>query len=126
LKTVYTGARVTVEPRGRTLYRLSAGGVTGPVVSVGVAPRLQVEPSTATLLSGSVSPRSNGPIVVWRRGPTGWRVVARPRLDAQGTFRAPLRLHAGGYRITVASDGRFSAASASVEMTPRLLSSLHR
>jgi stage II sporulation protein D len=126
LKTVYTGARVTVEPRWRTLYRLSADGVTGPVVSVGVSPRLQVEPATATLLAGSVSPRSNGPIVVWRHEPAGWRVVARPQLDAQGAFRAPLRLHPGGYRITVASDGRFSAASASVEMTPRLLSSLHR
>jgi hypothetical protein len=117
---------VTVEPRGRTLYRLSAGGVTGPVVGVGVAPRLEVTPATASLLAGSVSPRSSGSVVVWRRVATGWRVVARPRLDAHGTFRAPVRLHPGGYRITVDSDRRFAAASTSVQMTPRLLASLHR
>jgi stage II sporulation protein D len=125
LKTVHTGARVGVEPRARTLYRLTAGGVRGPVVTVAVAPRLQVTPASAALLSGTVAPRSNGGIVVRRRVAGGWRVVARPRLDADGVFRAPLRLHPGGYRITVAADGRFAAATASVQVTRRLLASLH-
>jgi SpoIID/LytB domain protein len=124
LKTVYTGARVEVEPRGRTLYRLSAGNVKGPVVSVGVAPQLRVTPAATTLLSGSVAPRSSGAIVVWRRVAGDWHVVARPRLDSTGVFRAPVRLHPGGYRITVAADGRFAAATANVQVTHRLLASL--
>src|SRR5205085_8597941 len=33
---------VTVEPRGPTLYRLSAEGVNGPVVAVAVGPTLKV------------------------------------------------------------------------------------
>jgi stage II sporulation protein D len=125
LKTVYTGARVTVEPRGRTLYRLSAGGVDGPVVGVDVAPMLRVAPASPTLLSGTVSPRSNGPVLVWRRVAAGWRVVARPQVDAHGVFRAPLRLHPGGYRVTATGDRRFAAATASVHVTQRLLASLH-
>jgi hypothetical protein len=125
VKTVYTGARVGVQPRGRTLYRLSAAGVTGPVVAVDVAPRLSVVPVTATLLAGTVAPRSKGSVVISRRVAGSWRVVARPRVDARGVFRAPVRLHPGGYRITVAADARFAAASASVQVTHRLLASLH-
>jgi hypothetical protein len=125
LKTVYTGARVHVEPRARTLYRLSVGAVRGPVVTVRVAPRLRVVPATTTLLSGTIAPRSNGPIVVWRHVAAGWRIVARPQLDAHGVFRAPVLLHPGGYRVTVAGDGRFAAATASVRVTHRLLASLH-
>jgi hypothetical protein len=124
LKTVYTGARVDVEPQGRTLYRLSAGKVAGPVVSVRVAPQLRVTPAATTLLSGTVAPRSSGAITVWRRMGAGWRVVARPQLDASGVFRAPVRLHPGGYRITLAADGRFAAATANVRVTHRLLASL--
>jgi hypothetical protein len=113
-----------MEPRGRTLYRLSAGSVTGPVVSVGVAPKLRVTPAATTLLAGTVAPRSGGAIVVWRRVGRGWRVVARPRLDPTGVFRAPVRLHPGGYRITVAADSRFASATANVRVTQRLLASL--
>jgi hypothetical protein len=115
-----------VQPQGRTLYRLSAAGVTGPVVAVDVAPRLSVVPVTATLLAGTVAPRSSGTVVVSRRVPGGWQVVARPQVDGRGVFRAPVRLHPGGYRITVAPDARFAAASASVHVTHRLLASLHR
>jgi hypothetical protein len=50
--------------------------------------------------------------------------VAHPQIDAQGTFRAPLRLHPGGYRITVGETSRFASATATVHVTPRLLASL--
>jgi stage II sporulation protein D len=124
LKMVYTGARVDVEPQGRTLYRLSTGNVVGPVVPVDVAPQLRVTPAATTLLSGTVAPRTSGAIVVWRRVGRDWRVVARPQLDPTGIFRAPVRLHPGGYRITVAADARFASATAKVRVTQRLLASL--
>jgi SpoIID/LytB domain protein len=124
LKTVYTGARVEVEPQGRTLYRLSSGTVTGPVVSVDVAPQLRVVPAATALLSGTVTPRSRGAVEVWRRVGGGWRIVAHPQVDPSGTFRAPVRLHPGAYRITVEGDERFAAATAHVQVTERLLASL--
>jgi hypothetical protein len=93
-------------------------------VSVGVVPQLEVTPAATTLLSGTVAPRTSGAIVVWRHLSGGWRVVARPHLDPTGVFHAPLRLHPGGYRITVAADRRFAAATVSVHVTPRLLASL--
>ena len=53
-----------------------------------------------------------------------WKVVAHPQLDAKGEFHAPLKLHAGGYRVTVDGDGRLAAATAHVHVTSRLLASL--
>jgi stage II sporulation protein D len=124
LKVVAGTQRVTVEPQGQTLYRLSGGGVDGPVVGVGVAPRLEVAPAAAELLTGSVSPVSRGAVTVWREVAAGWKVVAHPQIDAHGEFRAPVRLHAGAYRVTVAGTGRFAAATTNVRVTPRLLASL--
>ena len=124
LKVVNGSARVTVEPQGQTLYRLSSDGVTGPVVAVGVEPRLRMTPAGVQLLTGTVSPLSRGVVTVWRKTAGGWKVVAHPQIDPTGRFSAPLRLHPGGYRITVAGDGRYAAVTASVRVTPRLLASL--
>jgi stage II sporulation protein D len=123
LKIVHGDERVTVEPRGRTLYRLTSGNVQGPEIAVDVAPKLEVVAAGSELLAGSVAPLSRGAITVWRRVPGGWKLVARPHLDPRGTFHAPLRLHPGGYRIRVESDGRYAAVSASVHVTHRLLAS---
>jgi stage II sporulation protein D len=124
LKLVGGPEHVTVEPQGQTLYRLSAGGVTGPVVSVAVAPRLRVTAAGAQLLTGAVAPLSRGSVTVWRRTSAGWKVVAHPQIDPTGRFSAPLRLRTGSYRIAVAADGRFAAATTSVHVTARLLASL--
>jgi hypothetical protein len=51
-------------------------------------------------------------------------VVAHPQIDPTGRFSAPLRLRPGGYRITVAGDGRYAAATTRVRVTPRLLALL--
>jgi hypothetical protein len=123
LKIVHGSERVTVEPRGRTLYRLSVGDVHGGEVGVDVAPNLDVVPAGSELLAGSVAPISRGAITVWRRVPGGWKLVARPHLDPRGTFHAPVRLHPGGYRIRIETDGRYAAVSASVHVTHRLLAS---
>ncbi len=124
LKAVGDRTHLSDEPRGRTLYRLSARGIRGPVVTVSVAPRLHVVPAQSALLSGTVEPRSHGTITVWRQVADGWRVVAYPQLDPNGQFRAPLRLRPDLYRITVAADDRFAAATTTVRITRRLLASL--
>jgi stage II sporulation protein D len=126
LRSVRGGARVVVEPQGATLYRLSAAGVSGPVVGVSVAPQLHAMPVASTVLSGTVQPRSSGAIVVERRVGSAWRIVARPRLDPHGVFHAPLRLKPGAYRVSVAGDTRYAAATTQVHVTTRLLASLHR
>jgi stage II sporulation protein D len=124
IKRVDGTESLTLEPQGRTLYRLSVDGVRGPVASVGVVPELDVEPAAPEVLAGSVSPVSRGTVSVWRRIPTGWKLVAHPRVDGHGEFRAPLRLHAGDYRVDVGETTRFAAATATVRITPRLLTSL--
>jgi SpoIID/LytB domain protein len=124
LKLVDGSGHVTVEPQGQTLYRLSADGVTGPVVSVAVAPRLRVTPSGAQLLTGAVTPLSRGTVTVWHKAAGGWKVVAHPQIDPTGRFSTPLRLRRGAYRVTVAGDGRYAAATTSVQVTARLLASL--
>jgi stage II sporulation protein D len=126
LKIVRGEVRVNVEPQARTLYRLSSAGVTGPMVGVTVAPQLHATPVAAQVLSGTVRPLSHGTITVARRVAAGWRVVARPQLDAHGAFRAPLLLRPGAYRVSIAGDARFAAASTDVQVTSRLLASLHR
>lgn len=124
LATVGGHSRVTVEPRAHTLYRLDVGGaITGPEVAVDVAPQLDVTPAGANVLAGAVVPDSHGAISVWRRVAGVWKVVARPQLDARGTFHAPLRLHAGDYRVEVADDGRYASATTDVHVTSRLLAS---
>jgi SpoIID/LytB domain protein len=123
LKLVSGSEHVTVEPQGKTLYRLSAGGVSGPVVGIAVVPRLQVTPAGTQLLTGAVEPLSRGAVTVWREAAAGWKVVAHPQIDPAGRFSAPLRLRTGAYRITVASDGRYAAATANVHVTARLLAS---
>ena len=124
LKAVRGAARVAVEPRAQTVYRLDAEGVHGPVFTVAVAPMLEVTPAGAALLDGTVQPHSRGAITITRRIAGGWKVVARPRLDAQGSFHVPLRLRRGAYRVAVAGDGRYAATVRNLEVTPRLLASL--
>jgi len=126
LARVSAARSVEVEPRADTLYRLQAGDVTGPVVSVTVAPQLVVAAAGSQELSGTVEPVVRAPVTVTRRVGAGWRVVARPQIDADGRFAAPLRLRPGSYRVTVAADGRYGAATRSLRVTQRLLASLHR
>ncbi len=123
LRTVRSGASVTVQPQGATEFRLSAAGVAGPRLAVAVAPRVSARPLARDLLAGSVVPRPRGAVTVWRYERGGWRLVARPQLDSQGLFRTPLRLRAGGYRIEVDGDGRLAGTAASVRVTKRVLAS---
>jgi stage II sporulation protein D len=120
LAHVHGTCTVTVEPRGRTLYRLSADGVSGPVVSVAVAPRVRVRPTGPNVLSGTVSPVSRGVVTVWRAG----KVVAHPQIDARGRFSAPVRLRTGYYRVEVGETARFAPATTSLVVTRRLLAVL--
>jgi SpoIID/LytB domain protein len=125
LASAVVGRRqVDVEPQGTTLYRLSAGSVTGPVVVVAVNPVLHVEATATDQLSGEVRPVVRTEVTVRRRVGLDWKVVAHPRVDANGRFTTPLRLRTGSYRVTMAGDGRFADATAGLTVTPRLLASL--
>jgi stage II sporulation protein D len=124
LKAVDGRTSLTDQPRAEAQYRLSAPGVAGPVVSVAVAPQVHVVPAQTSLLTGTVQPRTHGEITVSRQVAGGWRVVAYPQLDANGNFHAPLRLRPDVYRVQVAADGRFAAATATVRITRTLLASL--
>jgi stage II sporulation protein D len=124
LAHVRASRSVEVEPQGATSYRLATEGVTGPVVSVEVAPELHVTAAGRSLMTGQVAPVSRGPATVWRKIASGWKVVAHPQVDARGRFSTPVRLRAGDYRVEVAATSRFAAADTTVSVTPRLLSSL--
>ncbi len=124
LASVDGSDRVSVEPQADTLYRLSAGTVTGPVVVVGVAPTLSIDPVAARELTGDVEPVSRGAVTVSRRVAGAWKVVAHPQIDPQGHFSAPLQLRRGAYRVEIASDGRYASTSAGLTVTARLLASL--
>lgn len=126
LRRVHPDGRVAVRPRAYTIYRLTAGRVRGPEVAIAVAPVVQAQPESSTLLAGRVLPRPSGAVTVSRFGREGWRVVAHPRLNAHGVFRTPLRLRPGGYRIDVAGAGAFAATSRTVHLTSRRLASLDR
>lgn len=126
LKRVASGARVAVEPRAYTIYRLTAGRVRGPEVAVSVAPRLHVRAAAAALIAGGVEPRSPGAVTVLRFFGGAWRVVARPQLDPRGSFRTQLRLRPGSYRVTIASGGGLAPAETTLRVTPRLLASFRR
>jgi stage II sporulation protein D len=119
-------ATVRLAARRSTAFRLALPGTRGTSVDIGVAPRLSVRPLGPRLLAGSVSPRPDAPVIVWRRVRGQWKLVSRPRLDAQGVFRTPLRLHPGGYRITVAGDGRLTSTEKRLRVTRRMLASLRR
>jgi SpoIID/LytB domain protein len=107
-----------------TAFRLALPGTRGTSIDIGVAPRVSVQPLGPRLLAGHVSPRPDAPVLVWRLVRGSWKLVSRPRLDARGVFRTPLRLHPGGYRITVAGDGRLTSTEKRLRVTRRLLASL--
>jgi hypothetical protein len=126
LATVKGARTVTVQPRAATLYRLETAGVRGPVVAVAVAPKLAVEATGATQLSGDVEPVVRSAVTVLHEVGSSWKVVAHPQVDSTGHFDAPLRLKPGMYRVTISGDGRYADTTTSLRVTPRLLSSLSR
>lgn len=126
IRAVRAGTSVRVRPRAATTYRLAATGVGGPQFDVAVAPRVAVRPLGGTLLGGTVLPRPEGAVTVWRRQRGGWKLVARPRLDPRGVFRTRFRLRVGGYRVVVAGDARLAGTEAHLRVTRRLLASLRR
>lgn len=124
LRHVGANGEVVVRPRAYTIYRLSEDGVRGPEVGIAVAPVIRARPESRMLLAGSVLPRPSGGVTLSRFVAGGWRIAARPRLNAHGDFRTPVRIMAGGYRIDVAGDTRLAPTSRIFHITARVLASL--
>ncbi len=123
LRNIRHPAQLSFQPHASTAFRLVAPGTNGPPVSVAVAPRVQVQALSARVLAGSVSPRPDAPVAIWRVVRGRWRVVGHPILDAGGKFRTPLPLRPVDYRITVAA-GKLAAARATLHLTRRMLQTL--
>jgi stage II sporulation protein D len=125
LRRVHGRVSLDVSPLRDTDLRLQAGRATTGV-TVAVVPRLLVRPAGPKLLRGTLRPRPDSPVRVWRWMRGGWRVVARPRVARNGSFATQLRLRPGGYRITVAADGSLAATQRRLHVTRRMLASLRR
>lgn len=95
------------EPQASTAFRLRMPGVSGDVVSVAVRPQLRVQALGRHVLGGQVLPRGAGPVLVYRVVHGTWRIVARPHVTSDGSFRTPLRLRPTVYRVT-AGEGSFA------------------
>jgi stage II sporulation protein D len=126
LARVNSGRTVAVQPRAHTIYRLTALGVRGPEVALGVTPRVRVLASAGSDIRGTILPRPDGAVTVLRRVRGTWKVVAHPRVDPRGRFLAAVRMHPGSYRITVDGDDRLTATTRGVEVAPRVLASRQR
>jgi SpoIID/LytB domain protein len=123
LRTVQGTTTLSLSPPQNVEYRLLAGkAATSAAVSV--APLVHVDAAGLTLLRGSVQPRPEAPVRVWRWAHGGWRVVARPVVGPSGTFATRVRLKPGGYRVTVDADGTLASAQTRLHVTRRLLASL--
>jgi stage II sporulation protein D len=125
LSRVQGRATISVEPLARTAFRLRIPGVSGDAVGVAVRPQLRVRAVGPRLLAGAVLPRRAGPVAVWRLQRGAWKVVSRPKLLPDGSFRTPLRLRAATYRIT-AGAGAFAPAQKQLVVTRRMLASFAR
>ena len=125
LRHVHGRAVLSVEPHESTAFRLRIPGASGAAVGVSVRPQLRVEVLGPHTLGGEVLPRVAGPVEVWRRERGAWRVVKRPQIGPNGTFRTLLRLRPTVYRIT-AGDGAFAPAQRRLGVTRSMLAALKR
>ena len=98
---------VAVAPKALTEYRLATDTVRTAATRVAVRADVRLAtPETPTELSGRVRPVVAGvTAVLQRRATAGWREIGRARVDADGRFRARLKLTPGTYRARVAPGG---------------------
>jgi hypothetical protein len=125
LRHVRGTAVVSAEPRENTAFRLRIPGASGASVDVAVRPQLRVEALGPHTLGGEVLPHVAGPVEVWRHVRGAWRIVSRPRVRPDGTFRTLLRLRPTVYRIT-AGDGPFAPVLRRLVVTRSMLAALKR
>jgi stage II sporulation protein D len=114
---------LSLTPPQNVQYRLLVGNAATSV-AVAVAPRVHLDPAGLRLLRGSIQPRPQTQVLVWRWAPGGWKVVARPVVGPSGTFATHVHLKPGGYKVTVGADGTLAATQTRLHVTRRLLASL--
>lgn len=123
MRRVQGTTTLSLVPPQNVEYRLLVGQAAASAAVV-VAPRLRIDPAGIALLRGSVVPRPEAPVRVWRWGHGGWRIVARPVLGPSGTFATRIRLEPGGYKVTVDGDDALAGTQTRLHVTRRLLASL--
>ncbi|MDX6480925.1 MAG: hypothetical protein QOG85_1435 [Gaiellaceae bacterium] len=123
VRHVYGSLALSLVPNASTAFRLRIPGVSSESVNVAVKPQLRVHPDGPNRLAGQVLPRVAGPVRVWRRVDGVWKVVARPYILQDGTFRTPLRLRPTTYRITAGS-GEFAPVLRRLVITRSMLAAM--
>jgi stage II sporulation protein D len=111
---VAKGGAVTVraKPAVTTWFRLGTADARSAPVRVLVAPRVRLDPPTATVaLSGTVTPVLAGATVVLQRqrGET-WANASSAKVNEQGTFMVRVRVMPGSYRAMVLPSGSYATA----------------
>jgi stage II sporulation protein D len=111
-----------LRPSATTRYRIASRGVAVAPVVVSVAPRVRTWVAAGgARLGGEIVPAARSRVEVERRTKRGWRIVARPAVDARGRFSSPVQLRAGGYRVSVVPLARFAPATTRLQVSERML-----
>jgi stage II sporulation protein D len=105
----------TMRPTASGQYRLTAGAVHTAPITVGVAPRVILDPVVESMsITGSVRPVLNGTSVeIQRLAGTVWRTVGRATVDPAGVFSTYMRIPPGSYRAHIPTPGRGLVAGTS-------------
>jgi stage II sporulation protein D len=119
VRAVTGRVRLEVAPRIRTSYRVASRYATGALARIAVAPKLRFrQEQTRSSLAGIMRPKRAGTTVaVQRLTADGWKKVAEATVDADGNWRATLRVRAGTYRAYAApGNGLIAGTSPTLEI----------
>jgi stage II sporulation protein D len=107
-----------VQPELTTQYRLVSGPVHAAVAKVGVAPRIELQGSTAGVDGTLSPPLASVPVELQRQDASVWTTVASTQTDDAGAWSFGGGLTPGTYRVrTAAGHGYVMGASKPLQIS---------